>query len=131
MEKAIEANSMKAIAECLVLIRWFKTRVNIERDVDLVMRWISTAIFFEDEDVRVYDWDIGTRKIDLITKHGLDAFFLSSPMARYWKPVTISSTDMESLKNLKSAKEASYKELKQIVSLISIPLYDKKGTPNT
>lgn len=109
--KAIESNSTRGVTDCLIILRWMEQRLTIFNDLDFIERFISCAIFFEDEDLTKYDWDIGTRKIELFEKNGLSAFFLSEPIKRYWTSTNISEEDMEMLIHQKEMKKQVLKEL--------------------
>jgi hypothetical protein len=125
IKKGWEANSLKGSSDAYMLIKWALARLHIAKDLDLELRWLSITLFFEDEDVFEYDWDIGSHKIELIKKHGLSAFFLSSPIKRYWKPRSISVKDMAILEAQSNAKRESWKELRKMASFLSVPSYDR------
>lgn len=109
--KEIEENSVKGVTNALIIAKWMRQRMEIANDVDLILRFISCAIFTEQEDLTKYDWDVGTWKIELIEKHGLAAFFLSEPIKRYWTSTDISKKDFQILIEQKKLKEVALREL--------------------
>lgn len=112
--RKIESNDTKGITDALIILRWMHTRMKIHNDLDLMLRIISVAIFFKDEDLTTYDWDVGTKKIELFERSGLSAFFLSEPIKRFLKSINISKLDMDMLLEQRKFKRQALEELKQM-----------------
>lgn len=110
----IELNEVKGITDALIILRWMHTRMKIHNDLDLILRIISVAIFFKDEDLTTYDWDIGTRKIELFEEAGVTDFFLSEPIKRFLKSINISKLDMDTLLEQRRLKKQFLDELKRM-----------------
>jgi hypothetical protein len=117
---SIESNTTKGITDAVIILRWMRQRMEIAYDLDLIMRLISCAIFTLDEDIFDYDYDIGTHKMKLFEENGLDAFFLTESIKRWWTATDISESDMELLIEQRNYKRQLYKELKAM----SVPLTD-------
>ena len=109
--KEVEENSIKGVTNALIIAKWLRQRMEIANDVDLILRLISCAFFTEDEDLTKYDWDIGTRKIELFEKNGLSSFFLSEPIKRFWTSTDISKKDIQMLIEQRRIKRTALKEL--------------------
>lgn len=112
---SIEGESVADFTNALILIKWMRQRLEIAYDLDLVMRLVSCAFFYEDEDVKTYDWDIGTKKIDLFKANDLKAFFLSEPIKRYWNVTNISDEIMSLIIEEHRQKHLVSKELREIL----------------
>lgn len=112
---SLEEWDNNGVADALILLKSIKARMRVAADVDLIMRLLSCSLFFDDEDLKDYDWDIGTFKIELFESYGVSAFFLTEPIKKYWTRIDISKKDMEIILNQRSAKKRLLKELSDMV----------------
>lgn len=124
--ESLESNSVSGVTNALIMLKWAQQRMLIQNDADLILRLISCAIFTKDEDLRDYDWDIGTWKIEQFEKSGLIAFFLSEPIRRYWTSIPISEKDIQIILEQRKAKIAALKGLKEMGVFMKDTLQEMK-----
>lgn len=91
-EKAI--NKQK-ITDIVKINDAFKYCMTIYLETDLFMQLFSCLFFTMDENLEDYDYDIGAKKIEAFSKHGVPDFFLKEPIKRYLPLTTISKQDFE------------------------------------
>lgn len=126
LKENLESNSVEGVTNALIMLKWAQQRMLIEHDADLVLRLISCAIFTKDEDLRDYDWDIGSWKIEQFEKSGLLSFFLSEPLSRYWTRIATSKSDIQIILEQRKAKAQALKGLKEMGVFMKDTLQEMK-----
>ena len=123
----INKNTLEGLSNAIVIQKYLKYCYELSLDVNLVMRLVTCAYFFEDEDLLTYDWDLADYKMELFKDHGLNAFFLSKPFLKYLPITQLSPKDMETLKKQSEIKLSLLKEL----DVMGIPISAKPETKET
>lgn len=90
----LKSNNVEGITDAWRIAKYIKERTTIAMDVDLFLRFCSITYFTLDEDLVSYDWEVGTRKIDLFKSQGLHAFFLKQPIRKWLPQIKLSKEDL-------------------------------------
>lgn len=124
----LNGNTVESITNTHIRLKWLKSRAEISHDVDLIMRILSCVFFTVDEELTQYDYDIAEWKINLFEKHGVEAFFLSKPIKKYWTQMDMSEEDISKILTQRRKKWKALNNLRKMgVLTLSDTLETKTG----
>ena len=128
----LNGNTVESITNTHVRLKWLKSRAEISHDIDLIMRILSCVFFTVDEDLTQYDHDIAEWKIKLFEKHGVEAFFLSQPIKKYWRSINMSKEDISKILKQRREKRKALNNLRKMgVLTVMDTLESKKETDSS